>query len=58
MSDDDFASNCPISRPVQIKNVSISQDFNGIGWSPLVGWMFDASNDADPLEPPPPGASG
>lgn len=58
MADEEFASNCPISRPVKLKNVTMAIDFNGIGWSPQVGWMFDAPGDTDPLEPPPPGASG
>jgi len=54
----DFASNCPISRPIKIKDVEATLDFNGIGWSPKVGWMFDVQDDMEPIEGPPPGANG
>jgi hypothetical protein len=50
--DDEFVSNCPISRPIQMKGITISQFFNGIGWSPQIGWVYDAPADAEPIEPP------
>lgn len=53
-----YASNCPISRPIKLKNVVPTIDFNGILWSPQVGWMFDPQDDMDPIETPPPGADG
>lgn len=55
---DSYASNCPISRPIRIKDVTATADFNGIGFSPQLGWMFDVSDEQSLLETPPPGAQG
>lgn len=55
---DSYASNCPISRPIRIKDVAVTADFNGIGFSPQLGWMFDVSDEQSLLETPPPGAQG
>lgn len=54
----DFASNCPISRPIKLNGVDLTQDFNGIGFSPQVGWMFNADDELEPIEGPTPGATG
>lgn len=54
----DYASNCPVSGPIKVKDVDVTADFNGIGFSPLVGWMFDVQGTPSLIEPPPPGAHG
>lgn len=54
----DYASNTPISRPIKIKDIVPTVDFNGIGWSPLIGWVYDVQDDIELLEEPPPGARG
>lgn len=57
MSDGDFASNCPISRPIRVEGITVTQFFNGVGFSPDIGFVYDVTSDTqDPLEPPAPGA--
>lgn len=54
----DYASNTPISRPIKLRDIVPLFDFNGIGWNPQVGWVFDVQDDMELFEGPPPGADG
>lgn len=54
----DYASNTPISRPIKLKDIVPTLDFNGIGFSPLIGWVFDVQDDMELFDNPPPGANG
>lgn len=51
---EEFASNTPISRPINLQNIKADMDFNGVMWSHVYGFMFEATDEMVPIRPPAP----
>lgn len=49
----EYASNIPVSRPIDLQNIKADLDFNGIMWSHQYGFMFQASDEFLPFRMPP-----
>ena len=47
----EFASNCPISRPVNVE-LDVHWDMNGILWNNDYGMFFSPVDEMLPMRPP------
>lgn len=51
----EFASNCPISRPVNFTSIyDPTVDFNGVMWSPKIGFLYAVQDELLPIRLPSP----
>lgn len=48
----DYASNCPISWPIQIPDAEPTADLGGVMWSPRWGLIYDPPEQVLPLRRP------
>lgn len=50
----EFASNCPVSRPVKLTGVTPDADFGGLMWNNEHGFIYYPDQDFMPIRPPSP----